>query len=72
MKIDYDRSADVLCLQLSNSPVVRDVSYGWNLCVGYAAEGRVAEITIIDALNLLAEGTESEERRITLTERESL
>ena len=27
-KVNYDRSADVLCLRLTESTVVRDVSHG--------------------------------------------
>ena len=56
LKTNYDKSADVLCLHLSDSPVVRDVSYGWNVSVGYAADGRVAEITILDVSSLLDAG----------------
>ena len=72
LKTNYDKSADVLCLHLSDSPVVRDVSYGWNVSVGYTADGHPAEITILDASRLLAAGVEDDDRRIALTERESL
>ena len=71
-KVNYDRSADVLCLRLTESAVVRDVSYGWNVSVGHAADGQVAEITILDASRLLAAGDDDDDRRIVLTERESL
>lgn len=55
LKTNYDKSADVLCLHLSDAPVAR-VSYGWQVNVGYAADGQAAEITILDVESLLGEG----------------
>ncbi len=71
MNANYDRSSDVLCLRLADSPVVRDVSYGWHVVVGYSADERPAEITIVDVSSLLASRNEDDEQTIVLTERES-
>lgn len=72
MEASYDSTSDVLCLSLSDARVTRDVSYGWNVGVGYAADGQLAEITILDVSSLLVSGFDDGERRIALTERESL
>mgnify|MGYP001768903238 FL=1 len=47
MRIKYDDQDDILCIEFSKEPV-KDVSHGWNVNVGYAANG-IAEITILDA-----------------------
>jgi hypothetical protein len=46
--IKYDDQEDVLFIQFSKDPIVKDVSHGWNVHIGYAANG-ITEITIIDA-----------------------
>lgn len=71
MKASYDQTADDLLIRLSDVPVARDVSYGWNVCVGYAADGQMVEITILDVSTLLEGDVEDDERTIILTERES-
>ena len=48
MKIKYDDLDDILHIEFSKEPIVKDVSHGWNINVGYAAHG-IAEITILDA-----------------------
>jgi hypothetical protein len=48
MKITYDDRDDVLRVGFSSEPVVKDVSYGWNVNIAYGANG-IAEITILDA-----------------------
>ncbi len=48
MKIIYDEPDDILIIEFSNEPIVKDVSHGWNVNIGYAASG-IAEITILDA-----------------------
>ena len=48
MRIEYDNQDDILHIEFSKDPIVKDVSYGWNVNVGYGAEG-IAEITILDA-----------------------
>lgn len=48
MRIKYDDQDDVLHIEFSDAPIVRDVSHGWNVNVGYATNG-IAEITILEA-----------------------
>lgn len=48
MRIEYDEQDDILHIEFSKEPIVKDVSHGWNVNVGYAANG-IAEITILDA-----------------------
>ena len=48
MRIRYDDQDDILYIGFSQEPIVKDVSYGWNVNIGYAANG-IAEITILDA-----------------------
>ncbi len=48
MRIKYDDQDDIIHIEFSNEPVVKDVSHGWNVNIGYAADG-IAEIKILDA-----------------------
>jgi uncharacterized protein YuzE len=48
MRIKYDDQDDILHIEFSKEPIVKDVSHGWNVNVGYTANG-IAEITILDA-----------------------
>ena len=48
MRIKYDAEDDILYVAFSQEPIVRDVSNGWNVNVGYAAGG-ISDITILDA-----------------------
>ncbi len=46
--INYDDGTDVLHIGFSSEPIIKDVSHGWNVNIGYA-ENSIAEITILDA-----------------------
>lgn len=48
MRITYDDQDDILCIEFSKEPIVKDVSHGWNVNIGYTANG-IAEITVLDA-----------------------
>ena len=48
MKISYDDRDDILLIEFSNEKIVKDVSYGWNVNVGYSESG-IAEISILEA-----------------------
>jgi hypothetical protein len=48
MKIKYDDRDDVLRVEFSSEPIIRDVSYGWNVNIAYGVKG-ITEITILDA-----------------------
>lgn len=71
MDIVYRNTDDVLCVRFSEAPVVKDVSYGWNVSLGYDADGQLAEITILDLSSVLSGKREEDESTLVLTERES-
>jgi uncharacterized protein YuzE len=48
MKIDYDEREDVLFIRFRDEPVIKDVSYGWNVNIGITEHG-IGQITILDA-----------------------
>lgn len=48
MRIEYDEQDDILHIEFCKDTIVKDVSHGWNVNVGYAAKG-ISEITILDA-----------------------
>lgn len=48
MIIKYDDQEDILFIEFSKEPIIKDVSHGWNINIGYTASG-IAEITILDA-----------------------
>lgn len=48
MKIIYYEEDDILFVEMSKGPIVRDESVSWNVNIGYTAEG-IGEITILDA-----------------------
>jgi uncharacterized protein YuzE len=48
MKIRYDDEDDILHVEFSGDPVVKDISYGWNINIAYGASG-ITAITILDA-----------------------
>ena len=50
MKTAYDRDDDTLVIQLSDKPVVREMSQDWNIHVSDADDGSVVETAILDVL----------------------
>jgi hypothetical protein len=48
MRIEFDDQEDILFIKFSGEPIVKDVSYGWNVNIGFASNG-IAEITILEA-----------------------
>jgi len=48
MVINYDREEDILFLRFNDDPIVRDISYGWNVHVGMTETG-IGQITVLDA-----------------------
>ncbi|MFB0934134.1 MAG: DUF29 family protein [Propionivibrio sp.] len=71
MKVTYDSTEDVFCIRFSDTPVVKDISYDWNVSVGYDADGQLAELTIVDLSSVLSRDTEKDETTLVLSERES-
>jgi len=48
MKIVYYEEDDILFIEFSKGAILRDESVGWNINLGYTADG-VGEITILEA-----------------------
>ncbi len=48
MRIVYYEEDDILFIEISKGTILRDESVGWNINLGYTADG-VGEITILDA-----------------------
>ena len=44
----YDDVEDVLVLRFSNEPLLKDISYGWNVLVAMTHNG-IGQVTILDA-----------------------
>ena len=50
MIINYDEKEDILFIKFTEDPVLKDVSYDWNVNIGYTSGG-IGQITILDAAN---------------------
>ena len=48
MKIVYYEEDDILFIEFSKGTILRDESVGWNINLGYTADG-VGEMTILEA-----------------------
>ncbi len=48
MEIDYDENEDILFIRFSKDKIIKDISYGWNVNVGFTERG-IGQITILDA-----------------------
>lgn len=48
MRIEYKARDDILYIEFSSELIIKDVSYGWNINIGFTENG-IAEITILDA-----------------------
>jgi hypothetical protein len=49
MKTIYFEDDDILEIRVSDKPIVREVSHGWNTNISYAEDGSVVEIVLLDA-----------------------
>lgn len=49
MKSTYFEDDDILHIRVSDKPIVREVSQGWNTNVSYADDGTIVEIVLLDA-----------------------
>ena len=49
MKTVYYEQDDILEIRVSDKPVVREVSQGWNTNVSFAEDGSIVEIVLLDA-----------------------
>lgn len=48
MRIEYEAQDDILRIVFSEAQLIKDISYNWNINVGFALTG-IGEITILDA-----------------------
>lgn len=48
MEINYDQSEDILFIRFNDTPIIRDISYGWHVNVGMTEQG-IGQITVLDA-----------------------
>jgi hypothetical protein len=48
MEISYDEMEDILFIRFNNEPIIKDISYNWNVNVGITSQG-IGQITILDA-----------------------
>ncbi|MDD5335317.1 MAG: DUF2283 domain-containing protein [Rhodoferax sp.] len=46
---NYAEQDDILHLRMSDKPITREVSRDWNTHIGYAADGTIVEIVLLDA-----------------------
>ena len=49
MKSIYFENDDILQIRVSDKPIVREISQGWNMNISYAEEGSIVEIVLLDA-----------------------
>lgn len=49
MKSVYFEDDDILQIRVSDKPIVRETSQGWNTNVSYAEDGSIVEIVLLDA-----------------------
>ena len=49
MKAVYYERDDILEIRVSDQPIVREVSQGWNTNISFAADGSIVEIVLLDA-----------------------
>jgi hypothetical protein len=49
MKTTYYPADDILEIRVSDKPVSREVSHGWNVNISYASDGSVVEIVLLQA-----------------------
>ncbi|ETR65714.1 hypothetical protein MHK_008207 [Candidatus Magnetomorum sp. HK-1] len=48
MFLTYDDQEDILFIKFIDRPVIQDVSYSWNINIGFTDKG-IGQITILDA-----------------------
>lgn len=49
MKSIYFEDEDILQIRVSDKPIVREISQGWNTNVSYAEDDSIVEIVLLDA-----------------------
>jgi hypothetical protein len=49
MKSVYFEDDDILQIRVSDKPIAREASHGWNTNISYAQDGSVVEIVLLEA-----------------------
>jgi Protein of unknown function (DUF2283) len=49
MKSIYFENDDILQIRVSDKPIMREISQGWNTNINYAEDGSIVEIVWLDA-----------------------
>lgn len=49
MRTTYYEEDDILVIKLSDKPITREVSQGWDTHISYAADGTTVEVVLLDA-----------------------
>ena len=49
MKSVYFEDDDILQIRVSDKPIVREISQGWNTNISFAEDGSIVEIVLLDA-----------------------
>ncbi|MEP6589474.1 MAG: DUF2283 domain-containing protein [Polaromonas sp.] len=49
MKSIYFENDDILQIRISDKPIVREVSQDWHTHIGYAEDGTIVEVVLLDA-----------------------
>jgi len=52
VKTTYFEEDDILQIRISEKPIVREVSQGWNTNISYAEDGSIVEIVLLEAKEL--------------------
>lgn len=50
MNTKYYEDDDILVIRLSDNPITREVSQGWNVNISYDKDGKVVQIVILEAM----------------------
>ena len=50
MKSIYFEDDDILQIRVSDKPIVREMSQGWNTNISYAQDGSIVEIILLNAM----------------------
>lgn len=48
MEMKYDEVEDVLVLRFTDEPLLKDISYGWNVLIAMTHSG-IGQVTVLDA-----------------------
>ncbi len=49
MNTKYYEDNDILALKLSDQPIAREASQGWNINISYDKDGNIVQIVILEA-----------------------